>query len=525
MRRAGGTRARDGQPQAGGSGWAGEAAYHDRVDGVVDPAIDAGLRCSTTSTPISVAAVTAESRLVAVIAGAGSGKTRVLTRRVAYRIAHRIRRCPPHARAHLHPGGCRRAAPPAQPIGDPRTRRGRHVPLGDARRPQAALGRHRSPAEDRRRRPPSTASAMRSTPSARRSLDALPRARSTGPSARGIDADALRRRRPGARSADPPPASRPCAAAYASYETLKRRRGVIDFDDVLAHTIRELRVRDPTSPTALRWRFRHVLVDEAQDLNPLQHRLVDLLRAGTRRPVPRRRSGAGDLRVQRCRSDPARRRRDPLPRRRDHPPADEPPLHARRSCSAGLHVLDVSGQPTTLVSSRADGPVVERSRARPTRRTRRGASPASSPRATPRWCAPARSACSSARTPRSPRSPMHSGRRRRRSAAAPARPARRCRPWSARSPRSDRRRNCGRGPTTPSTRRHRHRCDRSTPLRRRRATSTDRVAGRHAVLDFLREQPLGDGADFRAWVATTNPFDDGTTGGVEVLTFHAVEGP
>jgi DNA helicase II / ATP-dependent DNA helicase PcrA len=46
----------------------------------------------------------------------------------------------------------------------------------------------------------------------------------------------------------------------------------------------------------------------------------------------------------------------------------------------------------------------------------------------------------------------------------------------------------------------------------------------HAVLEFLRDSPLGDGAAFRAWVATTNPFDDGSTGGVEVLTFHASKG-
>ncbi len=45
-----------------------------------------------------------------------------------------------------------------------------------------------------------------------------------------------------------------------------------------------------------------------------------------------------------------------------------------------------------------------------------------------------------------------------------------------------------------------------------------------AALDFLREQPLGDGATFRAWVATTNPFDDTTTEGVDLLTFHAAKG-
>jgi DNA helicase-2/ATP-dependent DNA helicase PcrA len=49
-----------------------------------------------------------------------------------------------------------------------------------------------------------------------------------------------------------------------------------------------------------------------------------------------------------------------------------------------------------------------------------------------------------------------------------------------------------------------------------------RVAG--AVLAFLRDQPLGDGAGFRSWVAMTNPFDDRTHGGVDLLTFHAAKG-
>jgi DNA helicase-2/ATP-dependent DNA helicase PcrA len=60
---------------------------------------------------------------------------------------------------------------------------------------------------------------------------------------------------------------------------VKRRKGVIDLDDVLANAIEAL-THDLAFADAVRWRFRHVLVDEAQDLNPLQHQLVDLLRMG-----------------------------------------------------------------------------------------------------------------------------------------------------------------------------------------------------------------------------------------------------
>lgn len=44
------------------------------------------------------------------------------------------------------------------------------------------------------------------------------------------------------------------------------------------------------------------------------------------------------------------------------------------------------------------------------------------------------------------------------------------------------------------------------------------------LLDYLRDQQLGDGAGFRAWVAMTNPFDDESNGGVDLLSFHAAKG-
>ena len=63
------------------------------------------------------------------------------------------------------------------------------------------------------------------------------------------------------------------AALYSRYEHEKTRRGLIDFDDLLDGCADAME-RDPSFAAAQRWRWRHVFVDEFQDLNPLQYRLL-----------------------------------------------------------------------------------------------------------------------------------------------------------------------------------------------------------------------------------------------------------
>ncbi|WP_246507514.1 ATP-dependent helicase, partial [Actinocrinis puniceicyclus] len=61
---------------------------------------------------------------------------------------------------------------------------------------------------------------------------------------------------------------------YAAYEAAKRDRGVIDFEDVLLLTIGVLETR-PDVADRVREQYRHFVVDEYQDVNPLQQRLLD----------------------------------------------------------------------------------------------------------------------------------------------------------------------------------------------------------------------------------------------------------
>ena len=69
------------------------------------------------------------------------------------------------------------------------------------------------------------------------------------------------------------------AALYARYEDEKRRRRLVDFDDLLARYADALG-SDSRFAAAQRWKWRHVFVDELQDVNPLQCRLLLALLGG-----------------------------------------------------------------------------------------------------------------------------------------------------------------------------------------------------------------------------------------------------
>lgn len=60
---------------------------------------------------------------------------------------------------------------------------------------------------------------------------------------------------------------------YQRYETEKSKRRVVDFDDLLILALRDL-IEDPDYAEARRWSYRHLFVDEFQDVNRLQFELL-----------------------------------------------------------------------------------------------------------------------------------------------------------------------------------------------------------------------------------------------------------
>lgn len=220
------------------------------------------------------AAVLAPSGLVVVLAGAGSGKTRVLTRRIGHRVAtgevdpRRVlaltftRKAAGELRTRLRRLGLREDVVAGTFHG---------VALTQLRQRWAERGVTPPVILDRKYRMISQLLGRQ------RGVDPLDvvaeiewaRARLVDPEDYGEAARAAGR--------TPPVPAEALADLLVRYQSEKRRRRVVDFDDLLALAARDLEV-EPDYAAAVRWRHRHLFVDEFQDVNPLQNRLLEAWR-------------------------------------------------------------------------------------------------------------------------------------------------------------------------------------------------------------------------------------------------------
>jgi DNA helicase-2/ATP-dependent DNA helicase PcrA len=218
-------------------------------------------------------AVQSDASRLCILAGAGSGKTRVLTRRIAYRLAtgtvdagHVLaltftRRAAAELGERLRALGVRArvTAGTFHAVAYAQLRqfwadRGQPAPQLLDRKAQL-LGRL---AAER----PGVAGAPLAALAAETEWAS---ARLIPPDRYAAEAAAARR--------SPPVAYEALAALLARYQTEKLRRRLADFDDLLSRLADALE-SDPAFAAAQRWRWRHLFVDEFQDLNPLQFRLL-----------------------------------------------------------------------------------------------------------------------------------------------------------------------------------------------------------------------------------------------------------
>jgi DNA helicase II / ATP-dependent DNA helicase PcrA len=218
-------------------------------------------------------AVTSPARPLAILAPAGSGKTRVLTRRIAWRVesgdadaSHVLaltftRRAAGELAGRLRALGLR---------GGVATGTFHGVAYAQLRSRWADEGRAAPGLLARKSR--LLAGLVAGTPISVAQLAGeieWAKARLVGPDGYAEAGAAARRR-------VPVPADR-VADLYRRYEDDKRRARMVDFDDLLrlcGHLIET----DPAFAAAQRWRFQHLFVDEFQDVNPLQLRLLDAWR-------------------------------------------------------------------------------------------------------------------------------------------------------------------------------------------------------------------------------------------------------
>ena len=220
-------------------------------------------------------AVTSRARPLAILAPAGSGKTRVLTRRIAWRVATGDAES-----AHVLALTFTRKA--AGELRARLTRLGLRETVAAGTFHSIAYAQLRSRWADRDQRAPGLvprksqllAEVLRGTDTGLSAAAVAgeiewAKARLLGPDGYVEGASAQRRRTPA------PPER--VASVYVAYEELKGRRGLVDFDDLLK-VCGDVLLDDADFAAAQRWRFRHLFVDEFQDVNPLQLRLLDAWR-------------------------------------------------------------------------------------------------------------------------------------------------------------------------------------------------------------------------------------------------------
>lgn len=260
-------------------------------------------------TPAQRAAVVAPDPTLCVVAGAGSGKTRVLTRRVAYRAltgdaapehvvvvtftrkaAGELRRRLwqldvdgvtvgtfhglAYAELRRHWADGRRPVPGVVPDPARIVRR-----LVEEQRPGRAGDSGRSRAGDSGRARPGATAGDRAAAADGELARALA-AEVDWAQARDLTPD---RYPAAARAAERRPLVPvdDVAEIFQRYLEEKRRRHVVDLHDLVAGAARLLE-SDPAVAEAVRWRARHFFVDEFQDVNPAQWRLLRALLGGRR---------------------------------------------------------------------------------------------------------------------------------------------------------------------------------------------------------------------------------------------------
>jgi superfamily I DNA/RNA helicase len=227
-------------------------------------------------TPAQLQAVTTANPTVCVLASAGTGKTRVLTSRAGYRVATGSAR-PEHV---LVVTFTRQAA------GELKERLGR-LGIGSPGKEVMAATFHALAASQLRRwwadrHTPEPAFLANKARLLAELMGERPGFEEVNVSdmashiewakARDISPEAFAEAATRA-SRTLPVGADAAAALYGRYEDEKRWRRIVDYDDLLARYARALETDDRFA-AAQRWRWQHVLVDELQDINPLQFRML-----------------------------------------------------------------------------------------------------------------------------------------------------------------------------------------------------------------------------------------------------------